>query len=149
MQCQERPRCQRLSLLVWSPSVTPSIAAVPRHRQAHRYKNIENNQKCVEKKDLTSMVRTMKLTAWKMNKPVPLSKMRHDNCEKLRNQRLLNISSCSDGWASRAGGKTTRPTRRRRGAAPLELASACQRTVSLGQPTTKTENNWEIPAIYM
>ena len=39
-----------------------------------------------------------------------------------------------DGWAARAAGKKTPPTRRRRGAAPLE-----QHIVSKGRPTTKTE----------
>ena len=62
-----------------------------------------------------------------------LRDMCQDNCETWLDP---NRSSCSGGWAARAAGKRTRPTRRRRGAALLEqLASACQRIVSMGEET--------------
>ena len=53
---------------------------------------------------------------------------------RVRNQRLPNRSTCSDGWAPREAEKRTRRTRRRRGAATLEqLASVCPRNLRNAQ----------------
>ena len=61
-----------------------------------------------------------------------------EDCEKTCAETMAdpNRSSCSDGWAARAAGRRNRRTRRRRGGALLEqLASACQRIVSIGEET--------------
>ena len=66
----------------------------------------------------------------------------------MRSAMSVLLEETASGGLARAAGKRTRPTRRRRGAAILEqLASACQRIVSMGdanlawQTTPNNQNN--------
>ena len=77
--------CDAVSRSGVSSSSSASVFEVLRDSQvsgSHKLNStMKNCQKCTEKKDFALMVKTVKLTARKMNEAVTLSKMCHGNCE--------------------------------------------------------------------
>ena len=75
-------------------------------------KTLTNKQKCAQKRDLTRMVRTEKLMAWRMNKADTLSMMCHGNRENEKStvtQQVLVLwwLGCSFSWKLDSSNQTT------------------------------------------